>query len=177
MASYLKILLLLCLLSITSQSYAGKIYNSQTGINDYCLTIEDESGSVVNNTCKKIQVPDGALELDGNIYILRTGISTYSYTSMTSSQTAINASYSLIRKSIASDPAFQTGTLPNGARGKIITIQVTECPTGASWTLTPTTKTGFTSLIFENVGDIATLLYVDDTTGWIRLTLESVQSL
>lgn len=175
-------ILILIILFFPKESLAGKTYNNFTRSNDFCITVKDESEDVVNTKCLDIQVADGVLEYDNNgtrdtkddFYILHAGLSVYGVTNMATSQNAIFPSYNYVRKSISSDPAFQTGELPDGQQGQMITIEITSCPTGASWTLTPNTATGFTSLYFEGVGDIITLIYLNDSIGWIRLNQESV---
>lgn len=56
-------------------------------------------------------------------------------------------------------------TLANGIAGqlKIITMIVD----GGDATLTPTTKTGFSTITFNDVGDGCVLVYADDTRGWM----------
>lgn len=58
-------------------------------------------------------------------------------------------------------------TLADGAPGQVLTI--TLATDGGDGTLTPTTKTGFATIVFADAKDTATLLYVDDTVGWILL--------
>lgn len=57
-------------------------------------------------------------------------------------------------------------TLANGAPGQLITISLTT-DGGGDGTLTPATCTGFATIVFADVKDTATLLYVDDTIGWV----------
>ena len=57
-------------------------------------------------------------------------------------------------------------TLANGTPGQILTISLV-ANGGGDGTLTPTTKTGFTSIVFADAGDIATLRFVDATVGWV----------
>lgn len=60
-------------------------------------------------------------------------------------------------------------TLANGLPGQRLNIElVTD---GGDGTLTPTTTTGFTSIVFADAKDIAELEYVDDTVGWIIIGL------
>lgn len=153
----------------------GARQNSNTGTFDYCLKITDESGNVVNDKCKPVKVPDGFISDEGDYYLIRSGLANGGGTSMTTNETDVDPSYNYIEKHIASDPAFNAGTLPDGSRGQVLTIQVVEVQGSGTWTLTPDTATGFTSLIFEAVGDLVTLLYVDDTTGWIVISQESVE--
>jgi len=60
--------------------------------------------------------------------------------------------------------AAQALTLANGTAGQRKTI-IHEVD-GGSAVLTPTTKTGFTTITFTNVGDSATLVYLT-TRGWM----------
>lgn len=64
-------------------------------------------------------------------------------------------------------------TLANGKEGQVLVINLTTDGGGAG-TLTPTTKTGFATIVFADAGDQAVLLYVDDTVGWIILSLTGV---
>lgn len=62
----------------------------------------------------------------------------------------------------------QALTLANGTDGQIKTI-IHEVD-GGSAVLTPTTKTGFSTITFTNVGDSATIQYLT-TRGWMILAL------
>jgi hypothetical protein len=73
--------------------------------------------------------------------------------------------FGVIQKTI-DDPADQNGTLDNGVVGQMVTIQVLTKAAG-NYILTPTTKTGYTSLTFDTAKDSITLLYLDNTNGWI----------
>ena len=59
-------------------------------------------------------------------------------------------------------------SLANGKMGQIINISLVVDGGGAG-TLTPTTKSGFTTIVFDDAGDQATLLFADAVTGWIIL--------
>ena len=64
--------------------------------------------------------------------------------------------------SLTSTGAAQALTLANGTVGQIKVIS--HVVDGGSAVLTPTTKIGFTTITFTNVGDSATLVYT--TAGW-----------
>ena len=168
---------LFCLLVLAATSRAGSRYNSNTGTRDFCNTIRSESGDVVSDRCEPLRIAGDALTDEGSFFLLRAGSATGNYTSLTTSDADASIAFSLIRKAIASsaDAGFETGTLPDGKSGQVLVIEITEVGEGGSWTLTPDTATGFVSLRFEAPGDRAALLFVDITTGWIRLTTESVQ--
>lgn len=165
---------------MTQISYAGKTYNSKTGRTDLCLDILSSDGTSVKNIrCKPLRVSEGALssQSNGAYFLLKAGINTGGATSMTTSDTVVSTSYSLVRKKISSLPAYQNGTLANGTDGQVLTFLITEVEVGGTFTLTPATASGFTSLVFEAVDDMVTFLYVDDTVGWILLSQGSVQKI
>ena len=58
-------------------------------------------------------------------------------------------------------------TLANGANGQILSIVMVA--DGGDGTLTPTTKTGFSTITFNDVGDSVTLQYFT-TLGWMILS-------
>lgn len=60
----------------------------------------------------------------------------------------------------------QFPSLVDGYPGQLLTI-VFKTKNTYNFEVTPDTKTGFTSITFDNAGDWATIQYVDDTTGWI----------
>ena len=58
-------------------------------------------------------------------------------------------------------------TLANGKPGQI--LQITLVAQSGTGTITPATMTGFATIVLTAVGDFCTLLYVDDTVGWMLL--------
>lgn len=59
-------------------------------------------------------------------------------------------------------------TLANGVQGQRKRIvMITD---GGDGTLTPTTKTGFSTLTFNDAGDAVELEYINDTIGWRIIT-------
>lgn len=113
-----------------------------------------------------------------NANFVQAGISNGGSTSMTTAQTTISTSFSLIRKAIAAsaNPGFSTSSLPNGVPGQVLTIQITAVGSGGTWTVTPVKSTGWTSVLFNtfNVSAPQTvcLLYVNNTIGWIVLSYD-----
>jgi hypothetical protein len=63
-------------------------------------------------------------------------------------------------------------TLANGFPGQVLSIFL--AVDGGDGTLTPTTKTGFTTITFADAGDTAVLEFVDATVGWIILGLHGL---
>jgi hypothetical protein len=75
---------------------------------------------------------------------------------------AIPVTKRLVRKTTGGVEAL---TLADGLPGqKLSIVLVTD---GGDGTLTPTTKTGFSTIVFADAGDRADLEFVDTTTGWI----------
>lgn len=155
---------------------AGEKYNSRTGAKDFCVTVENTGQTVVDDQCKPVRVTAGLTD-SGTYFTLVTGAPVGGATSMTTAQTAVPTSYTYVRKAIASltDPAFSTGTLADGVPGQLLTIEITAVSNHGTWRLTPSRKTGFLYLTFEAVGDRVTMLYLDNTSGWIILDNSSVQ--
>jgi len=79
---------------------------------------------------------------------------------------AIPITHAYVAKTTGADA--EALTLANGENGQILTIDLATDGGGAG-TLSPTTCSGFTSIVFADAGDNATLMYVNDTVGWIIL--------
>lgn len=79
---------------------------------------------------------------------------------------AIPVTHSYVAKTTGADA--EALTLANGVPGQIITIALV-VDGGGTGTLTPATKSGFVSIAFADAGDTASLLYVNDTVGWVIL--------
>lgn len=81
---------------------------------------------------------------------------------------AIPITHSLVRKTTGGDA--EALTLANGKAGQLLTI-VLAVDGGGVGTLTPATSTGFNTIVFADVEDTATLLYLDGTLGWTIIRL------
>lgn len=84
--------------------------------------------------------------------------------------TGTNVPYALIIKHIGGAGADNTGVgteLADGTEGAVLTIVAASIASGSSWKVTPATSTAWDSLTFDAAGERVTLLYVDDTIGWI----------
>ena len=79
---------------------------------------------------------------------------------------AIPVTHSTVEKTTGVDA--EALTLANGEPGQILTI-VLATDGGGDGTLTPTTMTAFATIVFADAGDTATLMFVDDTVGWVIL--------
>lgn len=79
---------------------------------------------------------------------------------------AIPVTHAYVAKTTGADA--EALTLANGKPGQILVINLVT-DGGGDGTLTPATATGWATIVFADAGDQATLLYVDDTIGWILL--------
>ena len=79
---------------------------------------------------------------------------------------AIPITHQIVAKTTGADA--EALTLANGTAGQFLTIALVS-DGGGDGTLTPTTVTGFATIVFADAGDHATLRYVDDTVGWILI--------
>lgn len=119
-------------------------------------------------TCTDMGFTGNVITNDGSTCTLAmqlAGTANGGAATMTSNDTAVSPSYAFIRKAIGF--SAQAGTLADGSPGQMLTILISEEVATGTFVLTPTTKTGFASLTFDNPGDLATLLFVDSTTGWV----------
>jgi hypothetical protein len=77
---------------------------------------------------------------------------------------AIPVTHGIVQKTTGADA--EALTLANGVPfQKLVINLVTDG--GGDGTLTPTTATGWATIVFADAGDQAILEYVDDTIGWI----------
>lgn len=83
---------------------------------------------------------------------------------------AIPVTHAVVKKTTGA--GGEALTLANGKPGQV--LQIILVVDGGDGTLTPATKTGFSTITFADEGDRATLYYVDDTVGWIILGLSGV---
>lgn len=88
--------------------------------------------------------------------------------SVAADELAIPVTHAIVNKTTGGDA--EALTLANGKPGQVLQIILTTDGNGDG-TLTPTTKTGFATIVFADAGDKATLYYVNDTVGWIILGL------
>lgn len=94
---------------------------------------------------------------------------------LSSSSTVITLAsvpYCVIRKNVGAGTGgkdtLDGGTrLANATKGQVLSIIISSLGGSSYWDLTPITATGWSKLRFDTVTDMATLLYVNDTFGWI----------
>ena len=78
---------------------------------------------------------------------------------------AIPVTHTFVDKTTGADAEALTladGTYP----GQLLIIQL-GTDGGGTGTLTPSTKTGFATIVFADAGDTAVLRFINDTVGWI----------
>ena len=77
--------------------------------------------------------------------------------------------FGMIIKDEIDAPSDQTRSIANGTVGQMVTIQLTT-KTNSNWIIGadgPIVTTGWTTITFDTSGDSITLLWLDDTRGWI----------
>ncbi len=100
---------------------------------------------------------------------------------MSSSSTDMSVAgiaYSLTQKRVGGGNGLDSNgigsLLPNGKPGQVLTLTITALQSGGTWVVTPVTSNDFTKLTFTAVGSTATLLFVDNTVGWIVMSNSTV---
>lgn len=139
-------------------SYQPNNYREQGGNRQVVRTggeidFEDGVGLKINGT-------DVTAKLEAVAGANLTGAATTS----AADSLAIPVTHRVVAKTTGADA--EALTLANGVAGQRLLIYLV-VDGGGDGTLTPTTKTGFATIVFADAGDYATLEYVDDTVGWI----------
>ena len=81
---------------------------------------------------------------------------------------AIPITHGYVEKTTGADA--EALTLADGIPGQILCIELAT-DGGGDGTLTPTTASGWATIVFADAGDKAVLMFVDDTIGWIIIGL------
>lgn len=92
-------------------------------------------------------------------------------TTMAADVLAVPVTHGYVAKTTGADA--EALTLANGVPGQVLVINLVT-DGGGDGTLTPTTKTGFATIVFADAGDQAVLLYVNDDIGWVIIGLSGV---
>ena len=79
---------------------------------------------------------------------------------------AIPVTHGYVAKTTGADA--EALTLADGRPGQILVINLTT-DGGGDGTLTPATATGWSTIVFADALDQATLLFVNDSIGWVIL--------
>ena len=157
----MKKLFLICLLLLLafSNAFAAVAYKD-TGTDTGVATTIDITGGV--------QSFDGSTL---SISVLGFATGNASGVSMAASGTkALPVGYSAVIKTIGSAAAL---TLADGTPGQVLTI-IADNASAYTAVLTPATKTGFSTITFNATADSVTLLYLNDTAGWVVIGTNSV---
>lgn len=152
------IFIVLCLLVMGSPSLAS-------------VGIKDDNTNKGNATTLKFSGIGSSMSNNGSEYtfnLILAGMANSGATSMTSSTLAVPVTHGYVRKAIAAvNESLIAGTLADGTPGQLLTIHITEQLGSQVFTVTPATSTGWATLGFDAVGEIATLWFVNNTTGWV----------
>jgi len=116
----------------------------------------------------------GNITISGNMTfqtnLLVTGVSNGGATDVETGTTILPASYILARVFVTT----RNLTVSDGKAGQLITlVGATDSDTG-TLTILADTKTGWSSIAVDAVNDLVTLLYIDDTYGWVVAGTNSV---
>lgn len=142
-------------------------------IGTLCYAVDDQT--VAKTDGSGTRSPAGTVsEVDSNgVWVLMdetltaalhaAAITTSSTTSAADSL-AIPITHRYVAKTTGADA--EALTLADGTPGQKLTISLVT-DGGGSGTLTPSTCSGFATIVFADAGDTVTLEYVDDTVGWI----------
>lgn len=84
---------------------------------------------------------------------------------------AIPVTHGYVAKTTGADA--EALTLANGLPGQLLVVNLTT-DGGGDGTLTPATATGWATIVFADAGDQATLMYIDETVGWIIIGAKGV---
>jgi len=84
---------------------------------------------------------------------------------------AIPVTHAIVTKTTGADA--EALTLADGVIGQVLAITL-GTDGGGDGTLTPTTSTGWATIVFADAGDSASLLFVDGTVGWVVLGLSGL---
>ena len=127
-----------------------------------------------------INIVSGLSELSGSVVNLyangyKSGVTTN--VSSESNLTSAALAYGVIQKVAPDSTADVQVALANGTSGQMLTIIVTTAAAGAGdWIITDDgiapgvftmTKTGWDDIAMDTANEMVTLLYLDDTYGWI----------
>lgn len=118
----------------------------------------------------------GAITLTGSDLVFNlavAGVGNGGGTSMITTDTAVPVTYGYVRKHLSSTTNVVL-TLADGKAGQLLTLYISEVDSSGTALLRPTTNTGYVQLTFNAADDFVTLLYVDDTTGWVIIASNSV---
>lgn len=112
-----------------------------------------------------------ALEFVHHARNLASGYSSSDKVAVAADTLAIPLTHPYVQKTTGADA--EALTLADGYPGQGLIINLTT-DGGGDGTLTPTTCTGFATIVFADAGDQAVLMYLNDTLGWVIIGLSGV---
>ncbi len=125
--------------------------------------MEQGGGKLIVSDGGEIEIQSGGtLTVGGGSPTLHIGSSTTS----AADSLAIPITHSLVLKTTGADA--EALTLADGTAGQVLVV-VLDTDGGGDGTLTPATSLAFGTIVFADAGDCASLMYVDDTVGWVIL--------
>jgi len=152
-------------------------YSGATASGDLTIVYDASDGNVKTIDARTGPTQSGDVTFQSTLLAAgrKNGVSTLS-----SSSTQLLPStlpYVIMVKNIGGTGADDTdgGTrLQNGTPGQVLVLFVEGVEHSGTWIVTPATSYQFITLTFNAALDSATLLYVNDTIGWIILDAVSV---
>lgn len=140
-------------------SYNAKVYMTQGGAEQVIAS----TGVQTVESGGKIAVESGGeLELQSGAVLDDQRFS--GGTTSAADALAIPVTHRYVAKTTGADA--EALTLADGVAGQMLTIALV-VDGGGDGTLTPATCSGFATIVFADAGDNATLIYIDDTSGWV----------
>ncbi len=141
---------------------------SSAASGDWYIVHDTSTGEV-----KKIDAGDpafaGNLQFQTTIFATGHNAGATTMASEASHILAAGLAFGIITKAEIDAAADQTRALADGTIGQMITLQLTT-KTNNNWIIGddfPITNTGWSTITFDTSGDSITLLWLDDTRGWI----------
>ena len=145
-------------------------YSGTTASGDLTLIYDASDGNVKTVDARSGLDQSGDITFQTNL--LATGRVNAVGTVASSSTNLAPSSlpYVVLLKSVSGASGLDTTpgtTLQNGTSGQVLVLMIKSLMTSGTWVVTPTTCTGFTSITMDTKADVVSLLYVDDTIGWV----------
>ena len=124
-----------------------------------------------NDEVSVIDVGNAGYVAGGTLYLGFTSIQGTS--TMVSGTVAIPVAYNVVHKTIGQS-GDSTGTLADGTVGQVLYIDVASNAGAYNFTVTPTTKTGFTTFALNATNGYIVLMFVDTSIGWVKVDSKNV---
>lgn len=173
---------LFLMFAVASVGFADDYDLAHKRLGELQTLTEAASGDLVpvyDTSARVVKTMDaGALKTAGDLTfqstLLAMGRANAASTAASSSTNLAPSSlpYVVFRKYIGGSGGLDASpgtTLPDGTTGQVLVLIAQEVDAGGSWLVTPATSLTISSLTFDAQGETTTLLYVDDTIGWIVL--------